>query len=181
MTGDTGSGPTGGPIVLVGLMGAGKTTVGRILADGCGLRFIDLDDEIEIQAGMSVAELFASQGESAFRDLEAAVSLDLAPRSDVVVAVGGGWMVNTAARQAWPEASIIWLVVSPPVAALRIGSHAASRPLLEGRNAQDILERLLARRLPAYTEALYTVHTDGSKAEEIAAEIARLVGLRFSL
>ena len=181
MTGDARSGASGGPIVLVGIMAAGKTTVGRYLAAGCGLTFIDLDHEIELLAGMSVAELFASEGESAFRELEAAVSLDLALRSDVVVAVGGGWMVNTTARQAWPEARIIWLVVSPSAAALRIGSHTASRPLLDGPDTQHDLERLLARRLPAYAEALYTVDTEGSTAEETAAEIARLVGLRFSL
>jgi len=181
MTGDARSGPAGGPIILVGLMAAGKTTVGRILADRCNLIFIDLDDEIELQAGMSVAELFASQGESAFRDLEASVSHELADRSDVVVAAGGGWMVNKTARQAWPEARIIWLVVSPLVAALRINSHTASRPLLKGKDTQVALERLLARRLPAYAEALYTVDTDGSSADDVAAEIAGLVGLRFSV
>jgi shikimate kinase len=172
MTGDARSGPAGGPIILVGLMAAGKTTVGRILADRCNLMFIDLDHEIE---------LFASQGESAFRDLEASVSHELADRSDVVVAVGGGWMVNKTARQAWPEARIIWLVVSPLVAALRINSHTASRPLLKGKDTQVALERLLARRLPAYAEALYTVDTDGSSADDVAAEIAGLVGLRFSV
>lgn len=180
MTGGVRCGPTGGPIVLVGLMAAGKTTVGRILANRCGLMFIDLDHEIELQAGMSVADLFARHGESAFRDFEASVSHDLANRLDVVVAVGGGWMVNPEARQALPEATIIWLVVTPSVAALRIGSKTASRPLLEGKDTRVALERLLARRLPAYAEALYTVDTDGSSADDVAAEIARLVGLQFS-
>lgn len=170
----------GSPIVLVGLMAAGKTTVGRILAAGCGLQFIDLDHEIELESGMSATELFACKGESAFRDLEARVSLDLAPRSDVVVAVGGGWMDNSTARQAWPEARIVWLAVSPAAAALRIGLQTASRPLLEGVDAQPVLERLLALRLPAYAEAAYTVDTDLLGAEKTAAEIARLLGLRFS-
>ncbi len=174
------SGPTGSPIVLVGLMAAGKTTVGRMLAAGCGLQFIDLDHELELESGMSATELFACKGESAFRDLEASVSLDLAPRSDVVVAVGGGWMDNSTARQAWPEARIVWLAVSPAVAALRIGSQTASRPLLEGVDVQPVLERLLALRLPAYAEATYTVDTDLLGAEKTAAEIARLLGLRFS-
>jgi len=173
-------GPVDGPIVLVGLMAAGKTTVGRMLANGCGLYFVDLDREIERRAGMSVAELFASKGESAFRELEAATSLDLAPGSDTVVAVGGGWMSNSTARQAWPDARIVWLVVSPVVAALRASSQPTSRPLLEGVDLQRELERLLAQRLPAYAEATYTVDTDGSGVEEIVAEIAHLVGLSYS-
>ncbi len=118
--------------MLVGLMAAGKTTVGRILAAACGMRFIDLDQEIERRAGMSTAELFARQGEPAFRDIEAVVSHELAPGSDVVVAAGGGWMVNSSARQAWPQARIVWLAVSPSEAALRIGSQTTTRPLLEG-------------------------------------------------
>jgi len=180
VTGDNRCGPADGPIVLVGLMAAGKTTVGRMLATGCGLHFVDLDREIERRAGMSVAELFVSKGESAFRDLEAATSLDLAPQSDTVVAVGGGWMSNSAARQAWPDARVVWLSVSPVVAALRASSQPTSRPLLEGADMQLELERLLAQRLPTYAEATYTVDTDGSGVEEIAAEIAHLVGLSFS-
>ena len=89
-------------------------------------------------------------------------------------------MVNLEARQALPEATIIWLVVTPSVAALRISSQTASRPLLEGKDTRVALERLLARRLPAYAEALYTVDTDGSSADDVAAEIARLVGHQFS-
>ena len=176
---DSSSGQVSGPIVLVGLMAAGKSTVGRILAAACGLEFVDLDHEIERKAGRSIAELFATSGESTFRELEAAASLDLAPRSEVVVAVGGGWMTNPTARKAWPDVRIVWLTVSPAEAARRIGSNPASRPLLKGKNTQQVLERMLAQRLPAYTGAAYTVDTDGSGAEEIAAEIARLVGLRF--
>ncbi|TFG64833.1 MAG: shikimate kinase [Gemmatimonadales bacterium] len=180
MTGESRSGPARGPVVLVGLMAAGKTTVGRILATGCGLSFVDLDHEIERRAGMSVTELFASQGESAFRDLETAASLELAPRSDVVVAVGGGWMANSTARKAWPDARIVWLIVSPAAAALRVGSNPELRPLLEDADMHRVLERLLAQRLPAYAEATYTVDTENSGAGEVAAEIAHLLGLRFS-
>ena len=180
MTEARGSSSTNGPVVLVGLMAAGKTTVGHMLAAGCGLRFVDLDHEIERRTGMSPAELFACRGESAFRDLEAAASLDLKPGADTVVAVGGGWMANLPARRAWPGAITVWLAVSPAVAALRIGPHTASRPLLEGEETQCVLERLLVQRLPAYTEATYTVDTDGPGADEVAAEIARLVGLKYS-
>ncbi len=180
MTEEIGARLTSGPVVLVGLMAAGKTTVGRMLAAGCGLQFVDLDHEIERRAGMSAADLFACRGESAFRDLEAAASLDLTPGADIVVAVGGGWMANPAARRAWPGAITVWLTVSPAMAALRIGPDIASRPLLEGEGTQCKLERLLTQRLPAYTEATYTVDTDGPGAEEVAAEIARLVGLKYS-
>ncbi len=166
-----------GPIVLVGLMAAGKTSVGRRLAADLALRYVDLDAEIERRAGMSVDELFSRHGELAFRELEARVSEDLMPGSDAVVAVGGGWMANPAARGAWPTARTVWLTVSPEEAARRVGSETGSRPLLDGENTRSVLARLSAQRLPAYGEATYTVDTDGRPIDEVATEVARLLGL----
>jgi len=166
-----------GPIVLVGLMAAGKTSVGQRLAADFTLRFVDLDTEIERRAGMSVPELFSRHGELAFRELEARVSEELMPGSDAVVAVGGGWMANPAARGAWPTARTVWLAVSPAEAARRIGSSAGSRPLLNDEDTRSVLARLLAQRLPAYGEATYTVDTEGRRIDEVATEVARLVRL----
>lgn len=169
--------PAASPIVLVGMMAAGKTTAGRQLAADFGLPFVDLDREIERRAGMSVSELFSRHGELTFRELEAAVSQDLAPGHDTVVAVGGGWMANPAAREAWPGARTVWLRVSPAEAARRVGMGTGSRPLLDGEDTRSVLERLSAQRLPAYGEATYTVDTEGRRVDEVASEIARLVGL----
>lgn len=177
MTAEQSSAPGDGPIVLVGLMAAGKTSVGRRLAADFGLRFVDLDTEIERRVGMSVSELFSRHGELAFRELEARVSQDVRPGSDAVVAVGGGWMANAAARGAWPTARTVWLVVSPGEAARRVGSETGSRPLLDGEDTRSVLARLSAQRLPAYGEATYTVDTDGRRIDEVASQVARLVGL----
>ena len=165
------------PIVLVGLMGAGKTTVGRQLAADFGVEFVDLDEEIERRAGMSVAELFGRHGELAFRELEASASHDLAPGPRTVVAVGGGWMANPIARGAWPAAVTVWLMVSPEEASRRMKSRTGCRPLLDGADTRSVLERLLAQRLPAYGQATYTVDTNRLRADQVAAEVARLVGL----
>jgi shikimate kinase len=165
------------PIVLVGLMASGKTTVGRLLADRLSFRFVDLDEEIERQAGASVEQLWQADGESGFRKLEARTTRELAPESDTVVATGGGWMANIEAREAWPEARTVWLMVSPSEAARRVGSETSSRPLLGGPEALPILERLNAQRLPAYGQAMYTVDTIGLSVDDVVAEITRVIGL----
>jgi len=166
------------PIVLVGLMASGKTTVGRLLAERLNFRFVDLDEEIERQAGASVEQVWQAIGESGFRELEARVTQALAPESDTVVATGGGWMANGEAHEAWPEARTVWLMVSPSEAARRLGSQTSSRPLLEGAEPLPILERLHAQRLPAYGQAMYTVDTIGLSVDDVVAEVTRVIGLR---
>lgn len=158
-------------------MGSGKSSVGRRLAEHHGFHFIDLDAEIERSAGSSIPELWRSGGEARFRDLEASVSLEMAVDGNTVVAAGGGWMANDAARQAWPRARTVWLIVSPPEAARRLGEDTSSRPLLAGRDAVAVLERLHAQRLPAYGQALYTVDTTGLSEDDVAVEVARVLGL----
>lgn len=170
------------PIVLVGLMGAGKTTVGRLLAAEIGARFVDLDASIEARAGRSVADLFAARGEPGFRRLEAEATAALCGSPDggdrrLVVAAGGGWMANEAARAALPDAVVVWLDVGPREAAERLRNQPGVRPLLEGRDPEAALRALLAERLPAYGQATYTVDTEGRTPGQVARRVAEAAGL----
>ncbi len=165
------------PVVLVGLMGAGKSTTGRCLAKLRGCPFVDLDEEIARRAGRTIPELFDEMGETGFRRLEVRATRELARRasgdrgSGIVVAAGGGWMANRAARVALPGAITVWLKVTAAEASRRIAREPARRPLLAGSNREAVLERLLTERLPAYGEATYTVDTMDRTPEEIARTI----------
>lgn len=173
--------PADVPLVLVGLMGAGKSTVGRRVAELCGRRFIDLDDEIVRRTGRTVADLFAESGESGFREIEARATRLVAESAleapGIVVAAGGGWMANRTARTALPTASTVWLKVAPAEAARRLAPGSADRPLLAGVDPTARLAALLDERLPAYRQATYTVDTVGRSPEAVAREIAAVTGL----
>lgn len=169
------------PVVLVGLTGAGKTSVARRLADRAGVEAVDLDEEIEAATGRRVSELFEERGEAAFREAEAEASRAVARRVGVagrlLIAAGGGWMANDAARAALPDATIVWLDVSPDEAAARLRNEPSGRPLLRGRDVRSALGDLLRERLPAYREATYTVETEGLSVDEVAREVAARLGL----
>lgn len=169
------------PVVLVGLMGAGKTTTGRCLAELRGCPFVDLDDDIVRRAGRTIEALFDEVGEAGFRELEAEATKELAAwlarDRDVglVVAAGGGWMANPAARAALPDAITVWLKVTAAEAFRRIDRETGRRPLLADANPERVLDRLLAARLPVYGEATYTVDTmDGTPAEIARTILARI-------
>jgi shikimate kinase len=165
-------------IFLTGFMGAGKTTVGRLLARRLGMPFADLDEEIEGEAGMSVREIFATLGEGAFRRRESEALRRILTHSDVVVATGGGTMAQEAnARLLQASGLTIWL--SPPfgVIAQRIGGMGkADRPLFRDE-AQALA--LYRERLPAYRQSDLTVEVGpADEPEEIAARIALLLASR---
>lgn len=162
-------------LVLVGAPGAGKTTVGRLVAVRLGVPFRDTDADIEVSTGESVADLFVSFGEAHFRELERdAVALALATH-DGVLAVGGGAVLDPATRGRLREHPTVFLDVTLAAAAPRVGL-ARDRPLLLG-NPRAQLARLLAERRPLYLEvATRTVATDGRSPAEVAAEVLRAVG-----
>lgn len=165
-----------GPIVLVGLSGAGKTVVGRLLAGRLDWAFVDLDEEVERVAGRSIAAVFAGQGQSHFRDLEERVTRSAAVDSRTVVSTGGGWMARPELREIWPDAVRVWLRVEPGSAAARLARERSTRPLLAGPDPEAELRLLLADRLPAYRLAEIAVRTDGlapgAVAEAILEELA---------
>ncbi|MCK5484197.1 MAG: shikimate kinase [Gemmatimonadetes bacterium] len=160
-----------GPIVLVGLSGAGKTVVGRLLAQHLTWAFLDLDSEVERVAGCSIADLFARGGEQAFRDLEDQVTRSASVDSGTVVSTGGGWMDRPELREMWPDSVRIWLRVEPGSALSRLARERSTRPLLAGPDPESELRRLLAGRLPAYRLAEITVRTDGLAPEAVVAAI----------
>lgn len=170
-----------GPLVLVGMMGAGKSTVGRHLARSCGRRFVDLDEEIVRRSGRTVAQLFDELGEARFRELEAdatrALAAEAARQPRLIVSAGGGWMTNADARAALPDARTVWLRVGAAEAARRLAADSDSRPLLDGDDPVGRLEALLTERLPAYGEATYTVETEGRTPEAVVRAVAALVDL----
>ena len=167
-------GPTSS-VVLVGLMGSGKSTVGRMLAERWRLPFVDLDVEIERISGLSISEIFELEGETGFRARESEATRAITVSSPIVVAVGGGWMARPETRDAWPDATRVWLSVSPQEAARRLAMHDVARPLLANELSEKVLQDLLDRRLPAYRLSEYTVDTSNRTAALVADAVAAVV------
>lgn len=166
------------PLVLVGLMGAGKTTVGRRLAKEIGLDFFDSDVEITEAAGCSVSDIFSLHGEAIFRDLEKRVLLRLVSAGPSVIATGGGAFMNPEIRAAIREhGTSIWLRADVDVLEDRV-SRKNNRPLLEQGDKKEILTRLAEERYPVYAEADMTVNSGKGSHETIVAEIVTLLQAR---
>lgn len=143
----------GKPIVLVGLMGAGKTTVGRRLAQRMRLPFVDADAEIEAAAGMTVSDIFERFGEPYFRDGERRVISRLIDGRPKVIATGGGAFVNEETRALiLDQAVAVWLDAEPAVLADRV-RRRDTRPLLRGRDPEAVLTELARVRNPHYALA----------------------------
>lgn len=154
-------------IVLVGFMGAGKTTVGRLLAKRLALPFADSDQVIEQRAGRPVAQIFATDGEAAFRELERHVVLELLAGPDAVLALGGGAVQDPVTRAAVAARTAVHLQVGEAQVRARVGGDPR-RPLLAGSD----LALLLGQRRPQYDEAArLSVSTDGRPADAVADEI----------
>jgi shikimate kinase len=161
--------------VLVGAPGAGKTTVGEMLAASLGVAFRDTDADIVAEAGKPVSDIFIEDGEDAFRALErAAVARGLAG-FDGVLALGGGAVLSDETRERLRGHTVVYLSVELPAAVSRVGL-GAGRPLL-AINPRATLRHLLDQRRPLYQEvATITVSTDGREPGEIADEIVKTLG-----
>lgn len=157
-------------VVLVGPPGAGKTTVGRLLAAASGRTFRDTDTDVEAVASMPVADIFVEQGEVTFRELERAAVATALAEHDGVLALGGGAVLDPSTREALRGHAVVFLDVTVADAATRVGLNQ-SRPLLLG-NPRAQLTRLLDERRPLYAAvATLTVDTSGRDADAVAAEV----------
>jgi shikimate kinase len=147
----------GHAIVLVGLMGAGKTTIGRRLAEKLGLVFVDADHEIELAAGQTIPEIFAQHGETYFRDGERKVIARLLDNGAQVLATGGGAYMNVETRQVIRRHGIsIWLRADFDLLMARV-RRRSNRPLLQNDDPEAVMRKLIAERYPVYAEADITV------------------------
>lgn len=163
------------PVVLVGLMGAGKTTVGRQLAGLLRTDFVDADEEIERAAAMSVAEIFERFGEAYFRDGERRVIARLIAERHGVIATGGGAFVNPETRALVLDHAIAVWIDCDIATLVRRTARRTTRPLLRNGDPAEILARLHAERAPFYAQApIRVVGRDGSHADT-AGEIIEAI------
>jgi shikimate kinase len=162
-------------VVLVGLMGAGKTKIGRRLAIRLGLPFFDSDQEIEAAAGETIEEIFANRGEQAFRDGERRVIARLLAGPVHVLATGGGAFMDPVTRAVIARRGVsLWLRADLDVLVQRV-SRRADRPLLKAGDPRAILGELIERRHPIYAKAVVTVDSgDGSPEATVNRAIAAL-------
>ena len=160
-------------IVLVGLMGAGKSCIGKRLAETIGWNFVDADSEIEKAAGCSISDIFERHGEAAFRDGERRVIQRLLQQGPSVIATGGGAFMNPETRDAIRANGVsVWLRADLEVLLRRTGRRD-HRPLLKKGNPRETLSRLMAERYPVYAEADVVVESVERPAEETTQQVVQ--------
>ena len=166
-------------IALVGLMGVGKSSVGRRLANALGLPFRDADNEVEAAAGRSISEIFGSLGEAAFRDGERRVIARLLDGPPHVLATGGGAFMNAETRELIKAKAVsVWLKTDLDILARRVG-RKDSRPLLTGKDPMEVLQAQAEARYPAYAEADITVETGDAAHHVTVGQVIRALSIHL--
>jgi shikimate kinase len=163
-------------ITLIGYRGTGKSTVGPRLASRLEWTFLDADPEIERRAGKSIRQIFADSGEPEFRRLEAEFLAEQLGRDHLILAPGGGAILNDSTRQHMQKAGpVVWLTAPTDVIVKRMAADVTSterRPALTSLPPRDEIEQLLAKRTPLYAQAAsITVETSGKRVDDIVDEI----------
>lgn len=167
-------------LVLVGLMGAGKSTVGRRLAQTLKLPFRDADHEIEAAAGMTIPEIFAIHGEEHFRDGERRVIARLLQEGPVVLATGGGAFMNEETRRRIAEHGIsLWLKADLDILMRRVRKRA-TRPLLQNPDPEGTMRRLMELRYPVYAQADITIDSHEAPHDRVVADVIKALGEWFA-
>ncbi len=164
-------------IVITGFMGPGKTSVGRAVADRLGYEFVDMDAVIETRAGKPIARIFAEDGEPAFRRMEAALCEELGARKGLVIATGGGALVNPANRvRMMASGAVVCLTCSVEEILRRVDGNA-DRPLLAVADRRAQIERLIETRREAYAAIPWQIDTTAFTIEEVADQVIELAGI----
>ena len=158
-------------LYLVGMMGSGKSSAGRHLAERLGYRFLDADSSIEQVAGRSIPELFASEGETGFRDLEAAVLNQIASWHSLVVATGGGVVTRPENWGQLQQGVVIWLDAPDALLLERLSADPTPRPLMQSADPAARLAELMSERRPLYAQADLHIVQDGRSADQVAEQV----------
>ena len=163
-------------LILVGLPGSGKSTVGELLAERLHRTFLDFDAEIERREGATITSIFAERGEQAFRALELRLTEELRDLGNMVLAPGGGWVANAdAVSMLRPPARLIYLRVRPETALKRMGTAAGVRPLLSRPDPLGELQRLFEQRRALYQAADIEIGAELLAPQQVTDEIIRLM------
>ena len=165
----------GRSLYLVGMMGSGKTSTGRPLAEQLGYGFVDADAVIEQAAGCTIPEIFEQDGEAGFRKLESQVLNAISQRHSLVVATGGGVVTQPENWGLLHSGIVIWLDVIPEQLIQRLRADSTIRPLLQTEDPEAALDALLAERRPLYAEADLTVVIQQETPAEVADGILQLL------
>ena len=165
----------GRSLYLVGMMGSGKTSTGRPLAERLGYGFVDADAVIEQVAGCTISEIFERDGEEEFRSLETQVMRSISERHSLVVATGGGVVTRTENWGMMHQGIVIWLDVERRQLLRRLQSDSTQRPLLMTGDPAETLDEILKQRRPLYDEADLTVVIESESADVVADGIIQLL------
>ena len=159
-------------IFLVGLMGSGKTTIGRALAKRLNLRFVDADHEIESRTGASITLIFEIEGEASFRQREADVIRDLTQQQGIVLATGGGAILDPESRRSLSERGTVVYLRASVGSLVQRTSHDRQRPLLQTADPRARIEELMRQRAPLYEEVAHiTVETGRPNVQSVVQNI----------
>ena len=161
-------------LVLTGMMGAGKSTIGKSIANRLSLKFIDIDKLIEKKEGCSIDTIFKNKGESFFRSLENRITLHELKKEGAVISLGGGAFLNSSIRRAVKSSSIsFWLDVNLEILIKRLKKNK-KRPLLLKKNLRETVKKIYLERKNTYSEANYKIKCENLKPESIINKILNL-------
>ncbi|MGQ0526730.1 MAG: shikimate kinase [Alphaproteobacteria bacterium] len=167
------------PLVIVGMMGVGKSYIGKNLAQALNLKFIDTDDLIEKKSGYSIAEIFQKFGEEKFRLTEARTIQELLEGDPIVISTGGGALINPQTREAVQEKSVsIWLRAEKDELVKRLKS-SRNRPLLKDGNLEDIIGQLMAERTAYYEQSNISVDVVPKSVPQTLAAVIKALSAHY--